>query len=143
MTAGFYISEELVTPELTYLAYSIALFLVIVLIQGYAGIANNGPMVMANARDDLKPPTKFQARMKRLTDNYRENLWFFAPLVLIADAAGITNSWTVLGVQVFLYARIAHAIWYAFGLPYVRPLFWFAGVVGCGMIFLALFGVLS
>ncbi len=75
------------TPELTYLAYSIALFFVIVLIQGYSGIANNGPMAMANNRDDLKPPTKFQARMKRLTDNYRENLWFFAPLVLIAAIA--------------------------------------------------------
>jgi uncharacterized MAPEG superfamily protein len=131
------------TPELTYLAYSIALFFVIVLAQGYAGIANNGPMVMANARDNLKPPTAFQARMKRLTDNYRENLWFFAPLVLIAAIAQISNHWTVLGAQIFLYSRVAHAIWYAFGLPFVRPLLWLAGVVGCGMIFLALFGVLN
>ncbi len=131
------------TPELTYLAYSIALFLVIVLVQGYSGIANNGPMPMANARDDLKPPTKFQARMKRLTDNYRENLWFFAPLVLIAAVAKISNEWTILGAQIFLFSRIAHAIWYAFGWPYIRPLLWVVGVIGCGMIFLALFGVLS
>ncbi len=131
------------TPELTYLAYSIALFFLIVLVQGYAGIANNGPMPMANSRDNLKPPTKFQARMKRLTDNYRENLWFFAPLVLIAAVAGVSNQWTMLGAQVFLFSRIAHAFWYALGLPLIRPLLWFAGVIGCGMIFLALFGVLS
>ncbi len=131
------------TPELTYLAYAIALFFVIVLIQGYTGIANNGPMAMANARDDLKPPTIFQARMKRLTDNYRENLWFFAPLVLIAAIAGISNQWTLLGAQIFLFSRIAHAIWYAFGLAFIRPLLWLAGVIGCGMIFLALFGVLA
>ena len=131
------------TPELTYLAYSIALFFIVVLIQGYSGIANNGGLAMANARDDLKPPTKFQARMKRLTDNYRENLWFFAPLVLIAAVAGISNQWTILGAQIFLFSRIAHAIWYAFGWPYIRPLLWLAGVIGCGMIFLALFGVLS
>ncbi|MBY0564559.1 MAG: MAPEG family protein [Hyphomonadaceae bacterium] len=130
------------TPELTYLALAIALFFVIVLVQGYSGIANNGGMAMANARDNLKPPTIFQARMKRLTDNYRENLWFFAPLVLIAAVAGISNQWTVLGAQIFFYSRIAHAIWYAFGWPYVRPLLWLAGVIGCGMVFLALFGVL-
>ncbi len=131
------------TPELTHLAYSIALFFIIVVVQGYAGIANNGPMVMANNRDNLKPPTVFQARMKRLTDNYRENLWFFAPLVLIAAIAQVSNQWTLLGAQIFLYSRIAHAIWYAFGLPFVRPLLWLAGVIGCGMIFLALFGVLN
>lgn len=131
------------TPELTYLAYAIAMFFIIVLVQGYAGIANNGPMAMANARDDLKPPTKFQARMKRLTDNYRENLWFFAPLVLVAAIAGISNQWTLLGAQIFLFSRIAHAIWYAFGLPFIRPLFWAAGIVGCGMIFLSLIGTLA
>jgi uncharacterized MAPEG superfamily protein len=131
------------TPELTYLAYAIALFFVIVLVQGYAGIANNGGMAMANNRDNLKPPTAFQARMKRLTDNFRENLWFFAPLVLIAAIAGLSNQWTVLGAQIFLFSRIAHAIWYAFGWPYVRPLLWLVGVIGCAMIFFALFGVLA
>jgi uncharacterized MAPEG superfamily protein len=131
------------TPELTYLAYAIALFFVVVMIQASAGIMRNGAMVMANSRDNLKPPSVFQARMKRLVDNYRENLWFFAPLVLIAAIAGISNQWTVLGAQIFFFSRIAHAVWYAFGWPYIRPLFFFAGVAGCGMIFLALFGVLA
>lgn len=131
------------TPELTYLAHAIAVFFLVVMVQATAGILNNGGVAMMNNRDNLKPPTVFQARMKRLTDNYRENLWFFAPLVLIAAIAGISNQWTILGAQIFLYSRIGHAIWYAMGWPLVRPLFWFAGVVGCGMIFLALFGVLN
>ena len=131
------------TIELTYLAYTIALFFAVVLIQANAGIANNGAMAMMNSRDELKPPTKFQARMKRLTDNFRENLWFFAPPVLIAAIAGVSNQWTVLGAQLFFFARLAHAIWYAAGWPYVRPLFWSAGLVGCVFIFLALFGVLA
>lgn len=132
----------MMTVELTYLAYGVTLFFLIVLVQGYSGIANNGGLAMANNRDNLKPPTPFQARMKRLTDNYRENLWFFAPLVLIAAIAGVSNQWTILGVQIFLFSRIAHAIWYAFGWPYVRPLLWLAGVIGCALIFLALFGIL-
>ncbi|GIK48088.1 MAG: MAPEG family protein [Hyphomonadaceae bacterium] len=129
--------------ELTYLAYTIALFFVVVTAQAYMGIANNGPMAMAGSRDNLKPPTAIQARMKRLTDNFRENLWFFAPLVLIAAVADISNQWTLLGAQLFFWARLGHAIWYAFGWPIVRPLFWFAGVVACALIFLALFGILA
>lgn len=131
------------TPELTYLAYSIALFFGIVMIQATTGIANNGGIAMANNRDNLKPPTVLQARTKRLTDNYRENLWFFAPLILIAAVAGISNQWTMLGAQVFFFSRLAHAIVYIAGWPFIRPLFWFAGVIACVLIFLALFGILA
>jgi len=130
------------TVELTYLAYSIALFFVVVMIQAFTGIQNNGGLVMANNRDNLKPPTIMQLRTKRLTDNYRENLWLFAPLILIAAVAGISNQWTVLGAQLFFWSRLAHAVWYIGGWPLIRPLFWFAGVIACGMIFFALFGVL-
>jgi len=131
------------TTELTYLAYTIALFFLVVLIQGYTGIANNGGLAMANNRDNLKPPTAIQARMKRLTDNFRENLWFFAPLILIAAHADVSNQWTVVGAQLFFWSRLAHAVWYIAGWPFIRPLFWFAGVIACGMIFLTLFGVLA
>ena len=122
---------------------TIALFFVVVMVQALTGIMNNGVVAMMNNRDNLKPPTVIQARTKRLTDNFRENLWFFAPLVLIAAIAGVSNPWTVLGVQIFFWARLAHAIWYIAGWPLVRPVFWFAGLVACAMIFLALFGVLS
>lgn len=131
------------TIELTYLAYTIAVFFVVVLAQATTGIANNGGAAMANARDNLKPPTVIQARMKRLTDNFRENLWFFVPLILIAAISNISNQWTVLGAQLFFWSRLAHAIWYAFGWPIVRPLFWLAGVIACVLIFLALFGILA
>ncbi|HVK82371.1 MAG TPA: MAPEG family protein [Verrucomicrobiae bacterium] len=129
--------------ELTYLAYTIALFFVVVFLQAGTGIQNNGGVAMANNRDNLKPPSVIQARMKRLVDNYRENLWFFVPLILIAAISGTSNQWTVLGAQVFFFSRLGHAIWYAFGWPVVRPLFWFAGIVACVLIFLALFGVLA
>ena len=131
------------TLELRLLTYSVALLFVLVLIQGHAGIRAQGGIAMAGARDTLKPPSAFQARTKRLVDNYRENLWFFAPLVLIAALANVSNEWTVLGARLFFYSRIAHAIIYLAGWPIVRPFAWFAGLIGCGMIFLALFGVLA
>jgi uncharacterized MAPEG superfamily protein len=131
------------TVELTYLAYTIALFFVVVLVQASTGIQNNGGLAMANNRDNLKPPTTMQLRAKRLVDNFRENLWFFAPLVLIANAADISNQWTVLGAQLFFWSRLAHAVWYIAGWPIVRPLLWLAGIVACALIFLSLFGILA
>jgi len=131
------------TFELRYLAYTIALFFVVVMVQALAGIQQYGGMTLANSRDNLPPRKTFAARTKRLVDNFRENLWFFAPLVLIAAIAGISNQWTVLGVQIFFWSRLAHAVWYIAGWPMVRPLFWLAGVIACALIFLALFGVLA
>jgi uncharacterized MAPEG superfamily protein len=131
------------TVELTYLAYTIALFFAVVMVQAFTGIQTNGGIAMANNRDNLKPPTTIQLRTKRLTDNFRENLWFFAPLVLIAAVAGVSNQWTLLGAQLFFWSRLAHAVWYIAGWPFVRPLFWLAGVIASGMIFFALFGMLA
>jgi uncharacterized MAPEG superfamily protein len=131
------------TPELTYLAYSISLLFVIVMIHASTGIRQNGGLVMANARDNLPPPSTFGARAKRLSENMKENLLIFAPLVLIATVAGVSNQWTILGAQIFLYARIAHTIVYLAGWPIIRPLFWLAGVVGCALIFLAVLGILN
>src|SRR5215510_10131478 len=98
------------TPELTYLAYSIVLLFVVVFIQASAGIRQNGGLVMANNRDGLPAPSVFPARAKRNVDNLRENLWFFVPGVLIAAVAGISNHWTILGAQVFFFARLAHSV---------------------------------
>ena len=131
------------TVELTYLAYTIALFFVVVMVQATAGIRQHGGLVLANNRDGLPPANTYSARTKRLTDNFRENLWFFVPLVLIAAVAGVSNEWTILGVQLFFFSRLAHAVWYIAGWPLIRPLFWLAGVIACVLIFLALFGILA
>ena len=134
---------EGMTPELRYLAYTIALFFVVVFIQALVGIRQYGGMTLANNRDGLPPRNTFSDRTKRLVDNFRENLWFFAPLVLIAAVADISNQWTVLGAQLFFWSRLAHAVWYIAGWPLIRPLFWLVGVIACVLIFLALFGILA
>ena len=76
------------TPELTYLAYTIVLYFVIILIQASAGIRQHGGLTLANSRDNLPPANVYLARAKRNVDNTRENLWLFAPGVLIAAIAG-------------------------------------------------------
>jgi uncharacterized MAPEG superfamily protein len=128
--------------ELTMLAYTVALLFVLVMIQGYAGIQAQGAVIMAGHRDNLKEPSRMQARTKRMVDNAREAMWLFAPLVLIAALENVSNQWTALGAQLFFFSRVAHAILYLLGWPWVRTLAWLAGLIGCVLIFLSLFGIL-
>jgi uncharacterized MAPEG superfamily protein len=126
--------------ELTMLAYSAALLLVLILIQTMAGVRSVGLVPLANSRDNLPPPQGFHARALRCVDNHREGLTVFAPLVLAAALAHVSSGTTVLGAQLFFYSRVAHAVLYLAGVPMIRPLAWTVGLVGTIMIFLALMG---
>lgn len=116
--------------ELTMLLYSTALFLLIILLQAGLAIAQNGLLVQAGSRDSLPEPTVVRKRLQRLTANLQENLIMFAIVVLAAHAAGVSNSTTAMAASLFFYARVAHAIVYAFGWPVIRPLFYFIGLYG-------------
>jgi uncharacterized MAPEG superfamily protein len=122
--------------ELTMLVYATALLIVLVVIQATAGVMAQGLMPMAGARDDLPPPKPFQARTKRLVDNHREGLTMFAPLVLVAAAEHVSDNVTVLGAELFFYARVAHAVLYMAGVPMIRPLAWAVGLAGTIMVLL-------
>jgi uncharacterized MAPEG superfamily protein len=128
------------TVELTMLVYSAALLLVLIVVQATSGVLAQGLPAMAGSRDDLPPPKSFQSRTKRLVDNHREGLTLFAPLILAAAVAHVSNGWTVLGAQLFFYARVAHAILYLLGVPWVRPLAWGVGIVGTVMVLTAVLG---
>jgi uncharacterized MAPEG superfamily protein len=129
------------TIELSMLVYSTALLLVLVLIQATVGVQAQGLQPMAGPRDDLPAPKPFQARTKRVVDNHREGLTIFAPLVLAAALAHVSNHWTTLGAQLFFYSRVAHAGLYLAGVPMIRPLVWTIGLVGTLMVLAALLGL--
>ncbi len=122
------------TPELTYLTYSIILTFVLILVPATVSILANGLLAQAGPRDDLPEPSAFNKRCLRLRNNMLENMILFTGLVLVAHAAGVSSPMTILGAQIFFFARVIHAGVYIAGLPLVRPLFWFASIVGMGMI---------
>lgn len=68
-------------------------------------------------------------RMKNAHSNAVENLVIFAPLVLIAETAGISNSATVSACQLYFFARLAHYLVYSFGVPFLRTIAFAAGFV--------------
>ncbi|MBT8097167.1 MAG: MAPEG family protein [Woeseia sp.] len=68
------------------------------------------------------PLAAWAQRMKAAHYNAVENLVVFAALVLVANAAGVSNDTTVMACQAYFWARVVHAAAYTFGIPWVRTL---------------------
>lgn len=124
------------TVELTYLLYSVILTFVLIMIPASKLILERGLAVQAGSRDNVGEASVFTKRSQRLAANMLENMALFVPIVLVAHAAGVSNETTVLGTQIFLTARIAHAGIYLAGIPWLRPVAWFVAVVGIAMVLL-------
>ena len=68
-----------------------------------------------------------------------ENMVLFTALVVLVIAAGKTNQMTALGAELFFWARLAYALIYLAGFPWVRTLAWAISVIGMGMMAFQLF----
>ena len=79
--------------------------------------------------ENPKPLAGWAQRMKAAHYNAVENLVVFAALVLIANAAGVSNDVTVMACKVYFWARVVHLLSYTMAIPWVRTL---AFAVGWG-----------
>ena len=93
-------------------------------------IAVRGLMDAVGYPEDPKPLSPWAAKMKAAHSNAVENLVVFAALVLIANAADVSNAVTVLACQIYFWARLVHLLSYTFAIPWVRTLAFVAGF-GC------------
>jgi uncharacterized MAPEG superfamily protein len=92
-------------------------------------IAVRGVIDAVGYPDDPKPLAPWAAKMKAAHANAIENLVVFAALVLIANAANVSNETTVLACQIYFWARLVHLLAYTFAIPWVRTLAFVAGFV--------------
>lgn len=122
------------SPDLKYLLFSTILCFVQVLIAASGANTQVGLNTLAGNRDSLPDMTGWAGRAKRAHLNMIENLVLFAALVLIAAAAGKANATTAMGAMIFFWARLAYAIIYVIGIPWLRTVVWFISVIGMAMI---------
>lgn len=122
-------------PELSFLVWSVALAFVQVLVAVQGAMMQVGLPTLAGNREALPEMKGWAGRAVRAQRNMVENLVLFAALVLTAVAAGKTNDMTLLGAQIFFWARLAYAAVYIAGIPWVRTGVWFVSVIGMILIF--------
>src|SRR5690349_15981947 len=125
-------------PELMLLVWAVLLTFVQMLVAVGGATLQVGLPALAGNREGLALCTGWAGRAARAHHNMLENLVLFAVLVLVAVAAGKTNSTTLLGAQIFFWARLAYAVIYAAGIPWLRTAVWLVSVIGLAMIFFQL-----
>jgi uncharacterized MAPEG superfamily protein len=128
------------TPELVYLVWSAALTLLLAVIAVSGATLEVGLPRLAGNREGMAEMEGWAGRAARAHRNMLENLVLFAILVLAARAANVSNAMTLLGAQLFFWGRVAHAIIYIAGIPWLRTAAWAVSVLGLILIFLQLIG---
>jgi uncharacterized MAPEG superfamily protein len=125
-------------PELMLLVWAVLLTFVQMLVAVSGATLQVGLPALAGNRDGLAPCAGWAGRAARAHHNMLENLVLFAAVVLVAAIAGKTNSTTLLGAQIFFWARVAYAVVYCAGIPWLRTALWFVSVIGLALIFFQL-----
>jgi len=122
------------TPELVYLVATCVLSLALWIPYIIGRLSAWGLIETMGYPQRELPQPEWAVRMKRAHSNLTENLTPFAGLVLAAHVAGLSNEMTALGAMIFFWSRVAHAVVYTLGIPFLRTISFAAGLVGCLMI---------
>ena len=124
--------------DLKLLVWSVALAFAQMLVAVLGATGQVGLPKLAGNRDDLPEIEGWAGRANRAHRNMLESLVLFGALVLTAHAAGRANAMTALGAQLFFWARLAYAVIYLAGVPWLRTGVWAVSVIGLILIFLQL-----
>jgi uncharacterized MAPEG superfamily protein len=125
-------------PEMMLLLWAVVLAFAQALVAVQGAFMQVGLPMLAGNRENMPPITGWAGRAARAHRNMLENLSLFIALVLVAEVADKTNGMTLLGAQIFVWARLAYAIVYVAGIPWLRTGVWFVSVIGMILIFLQL-----
>ena len=125
-------------PELTLLVWSVVLAFAQALIAVQGAMMQVGLPMLAGNREQVPEITGWAGRAARAHRNMLESLVLFAALVLVTVAAGRTNAMTLLGAQLFFWARVVYVGVYIAGVPWLRTAVWAVSVVGLILIALQL-----
>ncbi len=92
----------------------------------------------SGSRDEPRQIHGLAARLQRAMANFLETFPIFAAAVLAAVMLGRTDGTTLAGAWLYVIARAIYVPLYAAGIPVVRSLAWFAGVIGIVLELVAL-----
>jgi uncharacterized MAPEG superfamily protein len=125
-------------PELVWLLWAVALTVAQMLVAVSGATLQVGLPMLAGNREPVPVFGGWVGRAQRGHQNMLESLVLFAALVLIAVVSNKTNSTTLLGAQLFFWARLTYAFVYMAGIPWVRTGVWLVSVIGLILIFVQL-----
>jgi uncharacterized MAPEG superfamily protein len=121
--------------ELQMLAASAVLGLVQLVLAVLFSVAARGMPWALGPRDSAGAPLgTIGGRMERAFKNFLETFPIFAVAALIATALNRHTVMTVLGAQLYFWARVAFVPIYALGIPVARTLVWAVALIGIVLV---------
>ncbi|MEL6736012.1 MAG: MAPEG family protein [Pseudomonadota bacterium] len=119
------------TPELSYLVWSVVLLFLHIFLQASLKSANLDLAYLAGPQDANQPMTNPLAlRVRKALVNFLETWPAFAVLALLLAVTEISTSMTVTGAALYFWGRVAYIPAYASGIPGIRTLAWGVSVIG-------------
>ena len=122
------------TPELTYLAYSVILLIAHVLIQATFSDLSKGIGWALGPRDAPRDQNVIADRIQRSLKNYLETYPAFVALTLALTISETNTDTTATGALIYLIARVVYIPAFASGIPMVRSIAWFASIAGLALM---------
>ena len=109
------------STDLKYLAFTAILTASLWIPYVVAQVTTNGPLKPQNYIDPTpRPLPPWGKRADRAYLNAVENFAPFAALVIAVHLAGKANAMTAFWTMSFFWLRLAHAVVYWLGLPWIR-----------------------
>jgi uncharacterized MAPEG superfamily protein len=118
------------SPDLKYLAYTAMLTASLWIPYVVSQVMTNGFLQPPNYVDPAQRPVPLWGqRADRVYMNAVETFAPFAALVILIQLTGKANGTTALLAACFFWLRVAHAIVYWAGIPYIRTVVFTLGYV--------------
>ena len=127
------------TTELNMLVWSVVLGLLQIAIAASCSMGQRGLAWTLGPRDAIPSLTGIAARLDRASTNFLVTFPFFVAVVFAAHLLQRHDAMTVLGAQLYFWARLAYVPVYAAGIPYLRTLIWAVSIAGIVLLLGALF----
>jgi uncharacterized MAPEG superfamily protein len=124
------------STDLRYLAFTAILTASLWIPYIVCQVMTNGPLKPQSYTDPVpRPLPSWGRRADRAYINAVENFAPFAALVVAIHLAGKANAATAFWAMSFFWLRLAHAVVYLLGIPYVRTVIFALGYVAVAGLF--------
>jgi uncharacterized MAPEG superfamily protein len=127
------------SPELQAVFCAILLGLVQLVLAILASVGGRGLPWAQGPRDDGGATLgRIGGRLERAYKNFLETFPFFLGAVVLVHALGKSSPTSVLGAEIYLWARLIYVPAYVIAIPFTRTLVWTASLVGIVMVLAAI-----
>jgi uncharacterized MAPEG superfamily protein len=127
------------SPELTFLTYDGILVILTILVQVLVAAQQVGLPALAGNREGLVL-TGMALRLERATANSLFALALIAPAVIMLHLSKQGSEMVGQALLIFLLARVAYVLLYAFGVAWFRTIAWLIGFCCTAVLYARVLG---